>query len=480
MAFIPFTLSRLIFGKTLSLQLPSFLLDQLDLTPGFDRDAFIAAHQVPAPVSLRQHPFKKGALPAPVLDNVPWCPEGHYLAQRPLFTADPLFHAGSYYVQEASSMFLQEVLRQLYPVPARLNILDLCAAPGGKSTLLASWMSRDSLLVSNEVIRSRASVLEENMIRWGYMNTWVCSNDPRDIGRMGGYFDLVVTDAPCSGSGLFRKDPEALREWSPSQVQLCSERQQRILADIWPALKRDGYLIYATCSYSPDEDEQVLDRLASDCELESISLDIPAEWGIAEVRSRQHKCYGYRFFPDKVRGEGFFIAVVRKKEGEAHFPYPRFRTAHQKAIAAQAKALLQPGDYALLEQGSNRFIAIPADREADLQVLKQFVFLRRTGLALGMPSLKEWVPEHDLALGLDSSKDIPRLELDKGQALQYLQKGAPELGITLKGWYIVNYQGQGLGWIKALGNRVNNYLPKHWRIRMNLDRYGDTGADMPE
>ncbi|MBZ0099994.1 MAG: RsmB/NOP family class I SAM-dependent RNA methyltransferase, partial [Taibaiella sp.] len=232
-------------------------------------------------------------------------------------TTDPLYHAGAYYVQEASSMFLSQVIQQLIPERNNLRVLDLCAAPGGKSTLIASLLEKDSLLISNEVIRTRASILEENITRWGYMNTWVTSNDPKDFSKLKGYFDIIVVDAPCSGSGLFRKDERALDEWSEANVQLCAQRQQRILADVWPALKENGILMYATCSYSPQEDEEILDWLGDDFEVASLPVQLSEEWGVVETTSAKHQFKGYRFFPHKVQGEGFFIAAVRKNNQES-------------------------------------------------------------------------------------------------------------------------------------------------------------------
>ncbi|HEY1033070.1 MAG TPA: RsmB/NOP family class I SAM-dependent RNA methyltransferase, partial [Flavipsychrobacter sp.] len=228
------------------IHLPEILLKNLQGVKGFNKEAFIAAHQQAAVTSVRLNPYKVSGV-FHNAEKVPWCSEGRYLDARPVFTLDPLFHAGAYYVQEASSMFLQQALKATVPDNNNLRVLDLCAAPGGKSTLIASLLGKDSLLVSNEVIRTRASILEENMSRWGYMNTWVTSNDPKDFGKLKGYFDVIVVDAPCSGSGLFRKDERALGEWSEANVALCSGRQQRILADVWPALKEGGVLIYATC-----------------------------------------------------------------------------------------------------------------------------------------------------------------------------------------------------------------------------------------
>ncbi|MDR3680512.1 MAG: RNA methyltransferase [Flavipsychrobacter sp.] len=447
-------------------ELPGALLQQLQSVEGFDEAAFKAAHQEPAVTSVRLHPVKGSDLYGQN-KAIPWCPDGRYLPQRPVFTTDPAYHAGAYYVQEASSMFLDYMFRQVVGNKTGLRVLDLCAAPGGKSTLIASLLDRDSLLISNEVIRPRSSILEENMIRWGYSNTWVTSNDPRDFGKIPGYFDVIVADVPCSGSGLFRKDEKALDEWSIDNVNLCSQRQQRILADVWPALKQDGILIYATCSYSPQEDEEILDWLADTYDAATVKVDLPEDWGVVAVTSKKRGMCGYRFFPDKIQGEGFFIAAIQKKDVSERLRYPRFKTANNRQLQEQASFLLQPQDYCFL-QTDNYTIAINPQHEEDLQILQKTLYFRKAGIALGEAAGKDWLPAHNIALSVDTAKDLAHFEVNKEQALHYLKK--EEMGVLPdgKGWYMVTYNGLGLGWLKALGNRANNYLPKNWRIRMEI------------
>lgn len=448
------------------MNLPAQLLKDIEHVKGFNKEAFIAAHQQVAVTSVRLNPYKVSGAFA---DNelVPWCSEGRYLDVRPVFTLDPLFHAGAYYVQEASSMFLQQALKATVPDNNNLRVLDLCAAPGGKSTLIASFLGKDSLLVSNEVIRTRASILEENMSRWGYMNTWVTSNDPKDLGKLKGYFDVIVVDAPCSGSGLFRKDERALDEWCEANVALCSGRQQRILADVWPALKEGGVLIYATCSYSPQEDEEILDWLTDSFEVKGLEVPIQNEWGIVETTSRKG-LKGYRFSPDKVRGEGFFLAAVQKLDSETAMKPVKYKTSVDKKLQEQTKHLLD-AEYSVLPIDKENYSAIHPSHEADYHILKQAVYLRKTGLQLGMPTAKEWVPAHDVALSIDRNKNLPVVELNREQALRFLKKEDFELPVNDKGWFVMQYEGLGLGWIKSIGNRFNNYLPKHWRIRMDID-----------
>ena len=448
---------------------PQSLLQELETLSFFDKAAFLDAHQNPAPTSVRIHPVKGPALFADER-SVPWCETGRYLEQRPVFTLDPLFHAGAYYVQEASSMFLDQLWRSLFEAQKNMRVLDLCGAPGGKSTLLASILDKDSLLISNDVIRSRASILEENAVRWGYTNHWVASNDPRDFGRsLTGYFDAMLVDAPCSGSGLFRKDANALEEWSEGNVALCNARQQRILADAWPALKEDGVLIYATCSYSIAEDEEILDWLGDTYDLSSVEVPVAAGWGIVPVRSPKHQLYGYRFFPDKVEGEGFFIAAVRKAEPAESFFYPRVRSLHHKKLEEAAGYLLRPGSFTFLENDRRETIAFNAQHTPDYALLSDCLYLRKAGVTLGSAGQKEWIPAHEAALSLDRSNALPMADLTRQEALQFLKKEDVALPADMRGWVLAAYEGRALGWMKVLSNRSNNYLPKSWRIRMSID-----------
>jgi 16S rRNA C967 or C1407 C5-methylase (RsmB/RsmF family) len=261
------------------LNLPKAFLQSLQNLKGFDEAAFKAVHQSDSQItSVRLNPKKIFNIQHSIfnaqLEKVLWNDNGYYLPERPSFTLDPLFHAGAYYVQEASSMFLEEVLKQTVDLTKPLKVLDLCAAPGGKSTLIQSVISKESLLVSNEVIKTRVNILAENITKWGAANVVVTNNDPSDFKRLQNYFDVIVVDAPCSGSGLFRKDANAINEWSENNVTLCSQRQQRILADIIPSLKPGGVLIYSTCSYSLEEDESIADWLSEEFRVKSLKLKI--------------------------------------------------------------------------------------------------------------------------------------------------------------------------------------------------------------
>jgi 16S rRNA C967 or C1407 C5-methylase (RsmB/RsmF family)/NOL1/NOP2/fmu family ribosome biogenesis protein len=455
------------------LNLPKDLLVSLEGLAGYDRIAFEKVHvERPMVTSIRINPAKAFAaqdlrtdvLP-PGAERVPWGSFGYYLPERPSFTFDPLFHAGAYYVQEASSMFLEEALRQTTDLSRPLRVLDLCAAPGGKSTLLQSLLSADSLLVSNEVIRNRVHVLTENLTKWGGTNVFITSNDPLDFRRLENYFDVIVADAPCSGSGLFRRDPDVIAEWSPANVQLCRQRQQRILADSWPALRKDGLLIYSTCSYSREENEDILDWTMENLKAESCRLQVSPEWKIVETKGRSG-AYGYRFYPDRLKGEGFFIACLRKNDGASYVP-PRKTTAPERPAKKDEERIrtwLRPDSRLDFFYHQEYIYGLSAGLAADLSLVKAACHLKRAGLPLGKLSPKEFIPEHDLAVSTVIAPELPAIALNRQEALSYLRKDELLLTQDRRGWTLVQFGGLNLGWIKILQGRINNYYPKEWRI----------------
>jgi 16S rRNA C967 or C1407 C5-methylase (RsmB/RsmF family)/NOL1/NOP2/fmu family ribosome biogenesis protein len=456
----------------LSQQLPAALIHSLQTVKGFDEHAFVQTHlsgeQV---VSVRINPAKCtfDLMEIAVAENVPWSSNGYYLQQRPSFTLDPLFHAGAYYVQEASSMFLEEAVKQSCDIAQPLKVLDLCAAPGGKSTLLQSVISDESLLVSNEVIKTRANILAENITKWGAANVVVTNNDPKDFQRLPAFFDLIVVDAPCSGSGLFRKDPGAIDEWSLNNVQLCSQRQQRILADILPSLKEGGVLIYSTCSYSESEDEEITDWLLTEDELQmkNIRLKIKDEWNIVESSSKNEDGYGYRFYPDKLKGEGFFIAVFRKKGIEL---VQKQSTGKTKALLATKNEttvlqnyLLHPDDFYFLKL-KDEVIVFPSKQFENMLLLQSLLYLKKAGVKAGTVIRDELVPDHELVMSALLSDKIKKISVDKETALDYLRRKDIDIDAGIKGWRIIAYNGFALGLAKFLPNRINNYYPREWRI----------------
>ena len=377
-----------------------------------------------APVSIRLNPRHRGTVPCvrsaadytggpvPSVQQVPWCPEGFYLEGRPQFTFDPLFHAGCYYVQEASSMFIAHILRSLlsrlsfihYP----LSVLDLCAAPGGKSTAAISVLPEGSTMVSNEPIPNRAQILLENITKWGYPNCIVTNNYPRDFRKAKARFDIIICDVPCSGEGMFRKDPATISEWSLQNVEKCWRLQREIVADAWECLNPGGILIYSTCTFNTKENEENVRWILNEYDAELIDIPTKPEWNITGSLLEGFDAPVYRFIPGITKGEGLFMAVLQHKG------------------------------------------TVPC-------VSKERQRLNYTGT---VPSvLRRLTP--DLPQG-----DFPRIGLSYPEALKYLRGEAIVLPADApRGIVTVTYEGFPLGPVKNIGNRANNLYPKPWRIK---------------
>lgn len=431
-----------------------------------DYKTFFEALEKEVPVSIRVNPAKNEKSPA--YEAVKWNRNGYYLPERPPFTFDPLFHAGCYYPQEASSMFIAQVIGQF--ITSDIRILDLCAAPGGKSTLLASMMGKNSLLVANEVIRNRAHILSENICKWGNPNVIVTNNDPAEIGKLTHYFDLILVDAPCSGEGMFRKDAKAIDEWSLPNVKLCAERQRRILYDVWDSLTPGGLLIYSTCTYNTHENEENVEWIVSELGAEIMPLDIPSDWNISGGIGRNIPVY--RFFPHKIKGEGFFMAILRKK-GEKDSSFKRVTKKSSKRtpnkplnIPDYQRNYLSATDEFGYYNRNNTLYAFPKTLAEDLDYLKKLSVIS-AGITLGEQKGKDFVPAHSLAMSnyLNRSAFVIH-DVDRKTAIGYLQKEAITMPASLaKGYILLTYKNTPIGFVKNIGNRANNLYPMEWRIR---------------
>ena len=403
---------------------------------------------------------------------IPWAKDGYFLEERPSFTIDPTFHSGAYYVQEASSMFISHILESL-KIPKGIY-LDLAAAPGGKSTLLSSYLGEDGLLVANEVIAARTQILKENVIKWGLGNTVVTHNDPEHFSPLDGFFDLVLVDAPCSGEGMFRKDPQARAEWSPENVLLCSARQKRIVDTAGELVKGGGYFLYATCTFNEKENEEILRFLTEEFAFEPVRIPLDSSWGIVEteVNTEDGTFYGYRFFPHKVAGEGFFITALRRPEGAYTQLAPsnkEFKHHSLKRVGEKESVELDKevggngtGKFYLLQE---TFFRMQGDYNRELEKLAQVLSVRYFGVELGKKHKKEWIPSHEWALSILPKNGFPQQELTQEEALAFLRKKDQSYTNLPLGWVLLTYKKLSLGWVKNLGNRVNNYYPKEWRIR---------------
>ena len=443
---------------------------------GADSAALFEALQEDPPVSIRLNLSKNAPPVGHVSRQVPWCDSGRYLAQRPAFTLDPLLHGGAYYVQEAASMALAQVALQLLQ-GEELKVLDLCASPGGKATLLSDFLPQGSLLVANEAIRSRVGALTENVARWGNPSVAVTHNDPKDFAQLPGFFDAILVDAPCSGEGMFRKDSAAAGAWSQAGVQLCSERQRRIVADVWSTLKEGGYLIYATCTFNAKENEENVLWMMDTLGASSVSLALKREWGVTPTGELQldlaREVHGYRFFPHRTLGEGFFVAVLQKNAKTGGNPPLR---RHDKAPKAQPaiphelkRWVSRPDDFVFVRAG-RRVSAVPVRACRWAGLASGLLNVVGQGVAVAEVKGADCIPCAALALSTALNPDaFPTVDLDLHRARQFLKKESVAGTPQRRGFELVRYGGLPLGFIKNLGARCNNLFPQEWRIRMSIN-----------
>jgi len=437
-------------------QYPDAFIERIKALLPDDHDAFIQSLDGASPTSVRMNaskPCNKFAQE----ESISWCSAGKYLTERPSFTFDPLFHAGAYYVQEASSMFLEEVWKQLNIGNQPLKVLDLCAAPGGKSTHLLSLIGPDSLLVTNEIIPNRNKILQQNIIKWGNANCIITQNKPEDFAGLQNYFDVILIDAPCSGEGLFRKDKYAIGEWSEKNVTMCSARQKEIVTHAAACLKPGGFLIYSTCTYEPIENDENIIWMQQ-LGLQSRSIDVADFPGVTKTQ------YGCQFYPHRIKGEGFYIAAL-KKEG-AGYTYNAAPLSNKKLPALSSALqdhIQQPENFT--ELNKNNFIfAMPLWMMNDFAILEKRLYIRNAGILTGSIKGRDFLPAHDLALSNHIRKDLPGVQLSLEEAITYLRCETPKINSDLRGWCPAQYQGLNLGWMKLMPGRLNNYFPKDWRI----------------
>ncbi len=440
------------------MQLPEQFVERTQALLGNEYDDFEHALGATTPTSIRIN-SKKTLVPSN--EKVEWCDKAFYLPERPLFTADPLLHAGAYYVQEASSMFLSQAVLQ-YMQNAE-TVLDLCAAPGGKSTLLRQFLSENCLLVSNEIVRARAYILAENLSKWGHENVFVSNNASDEFEALGTFFDAIVVDAPCSGEGMFRKDKTAIEEWSVANVDMCVKRQREILENIWQCLKPGGTMVYSTCTYNRAENEENMEWMCEEMDAEILPLEnVNEKIVISDI--------GYRFYPHRTKGEGFYMAVLRKSEDAK---YKNKQNVNLKNIKTQSAPvtdiqLINFSDYIYLSD-NNYLRAYPK------QKFEQFMFLQKnlrtidSGLLMFEQKGKDLIPTQQLALSTQiEESEIVTEVLDYEQAIRFLRKESIQLTSTEKTFVLLKYDAVNIGWVKNLGNRSNNLYPQNWRIRMQL------------
>jgi 16S rRNA C967 or C1407 C5-methylase (RsmB/RsmF family)/NOL1/NOP2/fmu family ribosome biogenesis protein len=450
------------------MQLPEAFLVKIKENLGQESDKFLAALDDTSPISVRLNSVKSSpGLFEIDTTQVPWHTEGKYLKERPVFTLDPLFHGGAYYVQEASSMFLKHVFNETVNRYDPIYVLDLCAAPGGKSTLMADLLGEDDLLVVNDVIRTRVTVLKENLQKWGFENVIFCNQDPETFADLEGFFDVVLVDAPCSGEGLFRKDKGAVKEWSEDNVKLCSLRQQRVLSAAGLLVKPDGVLIYSTCTYNNLENDNNVDWICRTLEFEKIEIKVPDDWGITKTAS------GHQFYPHKLKGEGFYIAAMRQKGSQSKFVKAR---VNLQRISYKQRDIIEPWlkadvfeEFEYYTKNDGAIIALRQSLLTAYGSVFKAIYKRSSGFEIGVIKGTDLVPSHAFALSNLINENVVFENLDKENALKFLKKEAFTLSSEKDGWILIKHQNIGLGFVKKIGERINNYLPTEWRIRMELE-----------
>lgn len=445
-----------------SLVLPEVFVQRIKQTKGIDYQSFFNSLEETPPVSVRTHPVKSNDAFSEN-EKVSWCALGRYLKERPVFTLDPLFHSGTYYVQEAGSMLIEQLFNiALEGIPEPL-VLDLCASPGGKTTHLLSHLNGKGLLVSNETISKRNQILLHNIIKWGYMNSIVTQSGAEAFQSSGIQFDLVLVDAPCSGEGLFRKDPEACRHWSKEQAELCSIRQKGILENIIDAVKPGGYLIYSTCTYGENENDLQAKLLIEKYGFVNCTPTPPN--GIMATTS------GWQAWPHLVKSEGFWCTLLQKPDVSVKKSEKRLRHEIKTVKFDQAQNWLKdPAQTDFVQQGET-ILAINGLVSKYLTALKTSCYIRNAGISVGTIKNKDLIPSPDIALSLELSGSIKTHNLDRKQALHYLHGDTLLEAPEGNGWFLITYENKGLGWAKYISGRWNNYYPKDWRIAMKPDQW---------
>lgn len=426
------------------------------LPAGFktDFDGLAEALEGEPTVSVRFNKAKVDSVPDG--EPVPWCDRGRYLAERVPFTFDPALHQGKYYVQDASSMVYDYIISHVVDQSRPVRYLDACAAPGGKTTAAIDALPEGSLVVANEYVPLRAEILRENLVKWGYEGIMVSKGDTRKFRKLNGEFDVIAADVPCSGEGMFRKDPEAVAQWSPSLVAECASRQKEIVDNLWGALRGGGIFIYSTCTFNREENEDMVRWILSEYDAEIVELPFPADWGIVYRDGCHH------FLPGRVKGEGLTVAVIRKG-GCAAAGGKISGAVKQGAVSSECKSrILNPEKYRWMVEG-DRIVAFPLAH--DVARIEKTLDVIHRGIEVGHIKGKDILPAQSLAMSRGLNRDAFAVsEVGYDTAIAYLRREAVTIEDAPVGYVLLTYKGTPLGFVKNLGRRANNLYPQPWRI----------------
>lgn len=449
------------------MRLPEEFIRELESYEALDVERLVEALSGSPAVSARANVLKNVTPPVGA-ERVKWCQHGWYLDKREAFTFDPAMHQGLYYVQDASSMILAHIVKTLTKGGHEVKYLDACAAPGGKTTAVTDSLPAGSLVVANEFVPARAAVLCENLTKWGYPATVVSKGDTARFRRLPGFFDIIGADVPCSGEGMFRKDAEAVSQWSQALVKECADRQQVIVANLWHALTPGGYLIYSTCTFNRHENEEMIDRLVNDYDALPVELSFPDEWNIARGLNTCHPCY--RFMPHLTKGEGLFVAVLRKP-GEQ--PSDKEKPEKRKERQASDNIPDNVTNWIKNDKDLMRFFvekdcvkAFPLRWYKCLTLLWSKLDIAMSGITVAAIKGRDYIPTQSLASSIELNRDaFDCVEVDYETAIAYLRREAVVLsdGVA-RGYVLLTFGHRPLGFVKNLGNRANNLYPAEWRI----------------
>lgn len=416
-------------------------------------------------VSVRANKLKGVATPDGA-NRVKWCEEGWYLSKRAPFTFDPSMHQGLYYVQDASSMIISHIIKTLTKNEnCPLRYLDACAAPGGKTTAAIDSLPQGSLVVANEYVPTRAEALAENIIKWGYPSV-ISQGDTARFKKLKGFFEIIAADVPCSGEGMFRKDAEAVAQWTPSLVAECVARQREIVENLWNALRPGGYFIYSTCTFNRSENEEMVDYI-KELGASSIEIEMPHSWNIVKGINTDNHCY--RFMPHKVEGEGLFIAVLKKND-DGEMPSQKNaknkkNTKEKISNIEQLKSQLINGDEFEATLLKDKVMMFPKSWSNELSMLMSQLNVIHFGVHVATVKGKDYIPTQSLAMSQYLNKEqFVNIEVDYLTAISYLRREAIVLEDAPKGYILLTYKSKPLGFVKNLGNRANNLYPQEWRI----------------